>query len=89
MLSFQLNWNSVTQTISFGMISVTVSEICDALGRREIAIRIGRGVTAVSNAASQGKFPAAWYVVLTEMCAEQGIDCPLTLFRFLGDEDAA
>lgn len=62
---------------------VTASDICDALGRKAIADRIGVGLTAVSNASADGGFPAKWFAVLREMCAECGLDCPEHLFNFV------
>lgn len=60
----------------------TVSSICDALGRREIAAAVGVKPAAVSNAVFQGRFPAKWFIVLSEMCASAAIDCPSELFAF-------
>ncbi len=61
----------------------TAADVCDALGRKEMAARLERTVAAVSNAASDGAFPAGWFLVISQMCAEKGIDCPARLFRFL------
>jgi hypothetical protein len=61
----------------------TAAAICDALGRKRIAERVGRRPTAVSNAASEGVFPASWYLAISEMCAEAGIACPARLFSFI------
>jgi hypothetical protein len=63
--------------------SITASDICDALGRKEMASRLERTTAAISNAASEGIFPAGWYLILSEMCAAKGIDCPAALFNFL------
>jgi len=60
----------------------TVSDLCDALGRKEIAARLEVGAAAVSNASSDGLFPAGWYAVIREMCQESGLNCPDTLFNF-------
>lgn len=60
----------------------TTAEVCVLLGRAEIAARVGRGVTAVSNHAVEGTFPAAWFLIMREMCAEKGVECPTHLFRF-------
>lgn len=60
----------------------TVTIICDALGRREIAAAVGVKPSAVSNAVFQGKFPAKWFIVVSEMCASAGIDCPAEIFAF-------
>ncbi len=62
---------------------VTAADICDTLGRKEMAARLERTVAAVSNAASDGAFPAGWFLVISQMCADKGIDCPSRLFRFL------
>lgn len=62
---------------------IAASDICDALGRKAIADRIGVGLTAVSNASVDGGFPAKWFAVLREMCAEVGIECPERLFNFI------
>jgi len=63
--------------------SPTAAEICDHLGRKEISVRVGRGITAVSNAASVGVFPASWYAVVRAMCIEKGLSCPESLFSFV------
>jgi hypothetical protein len=61
---------------------VTVSEICDALGRKEIERQLGVSKAAVSNAVSKGFFAASWYAVISDMCGYQGIACPNDLFSF-------
>ena len=61
---------------------ITASLICDALGRREIAARVGVGITAVSNASVEGAFSASWYETIREMCAESDIECPRDLFKW-------
>lgn len=65
---------------------ITARKICDVLGRRQIAERVQRGISAVSNAAVEGRFPAVWFVVVREMCAEARIECPERLFGFLPPE---
>ena len=61
----------------------TAADICDALGRKAIAERIGVGLTAVSNASVLGQFPAYWYLAIREMCAESGLPCPDAMFSFV------
>lgn len=61
----------------------TVSTICDTLGRRAIADRVGVGLTTVSNAATSNCFPAKWYILIKAMCDEEGIECPMYLFSFV------
>ncbi|MBR9766223.1 MAG: bacteriophage CI repressor [Rhodobacteraceae bacterium] len=63
----------------------TVSNICDALGRRAIADRVGVGLTTVSNAATSNRFPAKWYVLIKAMCDDAGIECPMDLFSFVAE----
>ena len=65
---------------------LTVSDICDKLGRKAIAERLNVGATAVSNASVEQKFPAAWYAVIREMCGSSGIDCPLDAFNWKGTD---
>lgn len=60
-----------------------VSEICDKLGRRHLAERLGVGLTAVGNAAVAEIFPAKWYSVVKGMCLEAHIDCREDQFSFL------
>jgi hypothetical protein len=67
-------------------IMITASDICDALGRRNMAQRLGVSKTAISNAAVDGTFPARWYLVLSTMCDERGVPCPKELFSFSEDK---
>lgn len=62
----------------------TVAQICEALGRENIARRIGVGLTAVSNAATENRFPARWFLIVKELCDEAGLPCPPHLFNFAG-----
>lgn len=79
---------------------MTVSDICNVLGRAKLATALGVRLSAVSNAVVDGRFPAKWYRVVHEMCGEARIDCPVGLFNFVDppsadpepttpDEDAA
>ncbi len=73
---------------------VTAAVICDLLGRKVMAAELGVGLTAVSNASVEGRFPAKWYVTVRRMCEAAGIECPENLFSFIlpsasRSEDAA
>ncbi len=57
--------------------------ICDAIGRKAIADHIGASLTAVSNASTEGKFPARWYRGIRDLCAGAGIPCPDDAFNFI------
>lgn len=62
---------------------ITVSEICDAIGRQVLAKDLSVGSTAVSNAAVQGRFPAKWFKVVKRHCDRLDLQCPDELFNFL------
>lgn len=68
-----------------------VSSICRTIGRKEMEARLGVSKAAIANAVAQGRFPARWYIVVREMCAESGIVCPDAAFSFAkpNTEDAA
>lgn len=57
-----------------------LKQIVDAVGRKNIASRVGVGMTAVSNGVVRGQFPASWYVVCLNLAEEAGVDCPPELF---------
>jgi hypothetical protein len=69
------------------------SDICDALGRKEMGQRLGVSRAAIANAVTDGRFPSRWYKVISRMCEESNRDCPMQLFNFadesLSGEDAA
>lgn len=62
---------------------ITTAEICDALGRSTIAAQLNVRVTAVSNAVTDGKFPARWFLVMSKLCEDRGLLCPKELFTFV------
>ena len=64
---------------------ITAEAICDKIGRQAIASRVGRSITAVSNASASGKFPAQWYLAIRDMCREVKQDCPDEAFSFIAD----
>lgn len=59
----------------------TVADISEQLGRRDMERELGVTRAAIANAVSDGKFPASWYGIISSMCAEREIDCPLDAFR--------
>ena len=61
---------------------ITVEEICEKLGRLNIATCLGLQKSAISNAIAAGVFPARWFAIISAMCREAGIACPLHLFAF-------
>lgn len=63
--------------------------IASALGQAAIAKRLGVGLTAVNNAVSRGKFPAAWFPAVREMCGEAGQDCSESAFNFKSPSTSA
>lgn len=61
----------------------TVSQICDAIGRQVLAKDLRVGLTAISNAAVQNKFPAKWFKVVKAHCDRLELQCPDGFFNFL------
>lgn len=59
-----------------------VSSICEAIGRGVLADRLGVGRQAISNAVTEGSFPASWYAIIKDECDRTGTKCPRRLFRF-------
>lgn len=59
----------------------TVADISDKLGRRDMERELGVTRAAIANAVSDGKFPASWYGIISSMCAQREVDCPLDAFR--------
>jgi hypothetical protein len=58
----------------------TPREIAETLGYGQIAAAVGVGLTAVSNAVSRDRFPATWFIVVSKLCRERGMDCPPEAF---------
>lgn len=67
----------------------SVEQICDTIGRRQIAAAVGVGVTSVSNAVVDGRLPARWFHIVDGLCAAKGLPCPRNLFSFAGIEAEA
>ena len=61
--------------------------ICDAIGRKVVAARMGVTKTAVSNVVTDGVFPARWYEEMKLLCQESGVECPDRLFNFIRSAD--
>ena len=62
--------------------SITVAEICDRIGRKEIAGALNVRVTAVSNAVKDNCFPSKWYLIVRELAQAAATECPDRLFAF-------
>ena len=60
----------------------TVEEICDKVGRVNLAARLGVTKAAITNAISDDVFPSRWYRVVKEECNAFGINCPIDIFGF-------
>lgn len=63
-----------------------VLNICQTIGRDLLARSLGVGRQAVSNAVADEMFPASWYAVIKHECDQRGLECPISLFRFKGDQ---
>ena len=62
----------------------TTLEIANTLGRRSMATALGVGMTTISAAVSDGKFPASWYLTIKALGAKKGVKIPDGLFSFKG-----
>jgi len=62
----------------------TARDICKVLSRGELQKKLGVTPPAVSNALKKGVFPSRWYLVMDRMCSEAGVNCPRSLFDFIG-----
>lgn len=67
----------------------STADICDIIGRATIAAKLNVRVTAVSNAVTDGRFPARWFLVITKLCEENGLNCPEELFTFVPADTAS
>lgn len=76
-----------TEFLNYLCVMSTVSIICDTLGRREIAAAVGIKPAAVSNAVFQGRFPAKWFIVVSQMCEAANVACPSEIFAFAQSVD--
>lgn len=66
---------------SAGMTSV--HDICDTIGRARLAKALGVTKGAITNGVANGTFPSRWYLVVKDMCAAKGVNCPDALFSFV------
>ena len=60
----------------------TTKSIIDAIGRLRMAQALGVGYKAVSRAAEDGQFRAAWYPTVQRLASEHGIEVPDHLFAW-------
>ena len=89
MLSIQIFWINVVAMSTELSPQLTVASICDAIGRKALAERVGVGMTTISNAVVDGRFPAKWFLAVRDMCLEKGIESPEALFTFANAPAAA
>lgn len=61
-----------------------MKRIVAALTAEAIAREVGGAPKTVINHIDTGRFPASWYLVVSRMCLERGIECPHRLFSFKG-----
>lgn len=60
-----------------------------ALGRQNLANRLPAPLRTIDAAVNVKRFPAAWFAVIAEMCAELQIECPIEIFSFYQAECVA
>lgn len=62
--------------------TITVADLCDAIGRKNIARAVPVSVSAVSNAVKDNCFPSRWYLVVKGLAEDNELPCPDSLFAF-------
>lgn len=62
--------------------TISVADLCDAIGRKEIAVAVNVRVSAVSNAVKDNCFPSRWYLVVKGLARAKKVPCPERLFAF-------
>ena len=60
----------------------TVSEIIEMVGSAKIQSLLGVTEFSIRAARRDGKFPANWFAVISDQCAEAQVECPRGLFNF-------
>lgn len=66
-----------------------VKSIVAAVGSEKIQEKTGKSEHSVRAAIREKLFPAKWYPVIKELCAEVEQECPLHLFNFIQSDDDA
>lgn len=64
-----------------------VLEITDAIPSELMCARLGVSAHSVRGARTSGVFPASWYAVLSDICAEVGVGCPRDAFNWKSNAD--
>ena len=68
----------------------TPKAIANRVGRQKIQAAVGaKSPTAVTNAIRRGTFPPGWYLVVKELCENEGIDCPYSAFGMIDPKESA
>lgn len=63
--------------------TITVRDICDAVGRSVIMSDCGVGASAVSRCIAEDQFTASWLLCIRARCRMAGLPCPLRLFNMI------
>lgn len=59
-------------------------DFVSAVGRRELAARLGVGLSAISTIVQKNKFPCSWARMIAQICRERGLYVPIAAFPFKG-----
>lgn len=63
-----------------------VITITDAIPAEAICQRLGVTSHSIRHARTTGGFAASWYVGLSELCRDAGIECPKSAFNWKAPE---
>jgi hypothetical protein len=57
--------------------------LSDRIGRERLALALGLSKFSIRAARAAGVFPATWFLIVSELCEADGIDCPMEAFAWL------
>lgn len=68
---------------------MTAKHILKQIGRDAVGKRLNVGKSVISRAAIENEFPASWYIGLTALGEERGVEVPRELFKWREPNEAA
>lgn len=66
-----------------------VADIIDALGYPKLEASLGLSHSSIRHARVSGRFPARWYLIVSDLCEEAGVECPKSAFAWVGSGSEA
>ncbi len=66
----------------------TVPEVYEKIGRARIQKQLDLKASSLTDALTDGRFPARWYAPMKKMAEEDGLELPLSLFHWRNETAA-